>query len=170
MAEEKLNYAELLQILQLIKSAPQFGELHLKFGEVEIDVTRGVPRSVVTEVLPAEASAASDVSETPPSPPAPPPARAQPARSASSAEQPSPKAAVVRSPMVGTFYRAPAPGAPPFVEIGQIVEPSTTICIIEVMKLMSSITAGTRGTVTQILVNNADMVEYDQALVVIEPR
>jgi acetyl-CoA carboxylase biotin carboxyl carrier protein len=72
--------------------------------------------------------------------------------------------------MVGTFYRAPAPGAPPFIEVGQSVEPDTTICIIKVMKLMSPIVAGTRGTVTQILANNAELVEYDQLLVVIEPR
>lgn len=176
MAEEKLEFAELLQILQLIKSASQFEEVYLKFGEIEVHVTRGVPRIGTREDLPAGAPVVRGVSENSPprqaSPTAPAPAAAPaaPVKSTSEAEQTSPKAVFVRSPMVGTFYRAPAPEAPPFVEIGQIVEPGTTICIIEVMKLMSSIVAETRGTVTQILVNNAEMVEYDQVLMAIEPH
>jgi len=71
--------------------------------------------------------------------------------------------------MVGTFYRAPEPGAPPFVEVGQQVEPDTVVCIIEVMKLMNSIPAGTRGTVLHILVAEAAPVEAGQALIVLQP-
>ena len=70
--------------------------------------------------------------------------------------------------MVGTFYRAPEPGAKPFVDVGQKVTPETTVCIIEVMKLMNSVTAGVRGTVLQILVGDSQPVELGQALVVIE--
>ena len=77
---------------------------------------------------------------------------------------------VIRSPMVGTFYRSPAPGAPPFVEVGQAVEPDTTVCIIEVMKLMNSIAAGAQGTVVQILVEDASLVEAAQPLIVLSPR
>ena len=72
--------------------------------------------------------------------------------------------------MVGTVYRSPLPGAPPFVEVGQAVDADTTVCIIEVMKLMNSIPAGARGVVTQILMSDAEMVEYGQVLVVVEPR
>ena len=71
--------------------------------------------------------------------------------------------------MVGTFYRAPAPGAPPFVEVGAKVEPDDVVCIIEVMKLMNSIRAGRRGRVVEILAENAELVEYGQPLIVIEP-
>jgi acetyl-CoA carboxylase biotin carboxyl carrier protein len=71
---------------------------------------------------------------------------------------------------VGTFYRTPQPGQPPFVEVGQPVEPDTTVCIIEVMKLMNSIPAGARGVVTEILVGNTEAVEYGEVLMVIDSR
>jgi acetyl-CoA carboxylase biotin carboxyl carrier protein len=72
--------------------------------------------------------------------------------------------------MVGTFYRKPSPDSTPFVEVGQRVEESSTLCIIEVMKLMNSISAGARGIITHILVANAELVEPDQILMVIDPR
>lgn len=75
----------------------------------------------------------------------------------------------VRSPMAGTFYRAPAPGATPFVEVGQEVEPDDTVCIVEVMKLMNSIPAGVRGRVVRICADNAAAVRHDQVLVLVEP-
>jgi acetyl-CoA carboxylase biotin carboxyl carrier protein len=71
--------------------------------------------------------------------------------------------------MVGTFYRAPAPGADPFVEVGRHVDADTTVCIIEVMKLMNSIPAEARGVVTEILVANGAHVEPGDVLVVIKP-
>ena len=70
----------------------------------------------------------------------------------------------VDSPMLGTFYRAPAPGATPFVEIGSVVEPETTVCLVEVMKMMNSIRAGVSGTIAEILVENAELVEEGQPL------
>jgi acetyl-CoA carboxylase biotin carboxyl carrier protein len=76
---------------------------------------------------------------------------------------------VVRAPMVGTFYRAPEPGAAPFVEAGQHVTADTTVCIIEVMKLMNSIPAGCTGVVTHVLVKDAEPVEYGQPLIAIRP-
>jgi acetyl-CoA carboxylase biotin carboxyl carrier protein len=72
--------------------------------------------------------------------------------------------------MVGTFYLSPGPGVPPFVEPGTRVEADTTVCIIEVMKLMNSIPAGCAGVVRRVLVNNAEPVEYDQPLIAIEPK
>jgi acetyl-CoA carboxylase biotin carboxyl carrier protein len=70
--------------------------------------------------------------------------------------------------MVGTFYRSPEPGAPPFVEPGSHVEPTTIVCIIEVMKLMNSVAAGVSGTVTHVFVENAQLVEHGQPLVAIK--
>jgi len=72
--------------------------------------------------------------------------------------------------MVGTFYRSPEPGAKPFVEVGQTVTPDTTVCIIEVMKLMNSLSAGSSGRVTHLLVDDAEAVDMGQALIVIDPK
>jgi acetyl-CoA carboxylase biotin carboxyl carrier protein len=76
----------------------------------------------------------------------------------------------VRAPIVGTFYRAPQPGAAPFVDVGSEVQPDSVIAIIEVMKLMSSIPALARGTVREILVKDAQFVEKGQLLLRVKPR
>jgi acetyl-CoA carboxylase biotin carboxyl carrier protein len=70
----------------------------------------------------------------------------------------------IESPMLGTFYRAEAPGQPPFVEVGSRVEADTTVCIIEVMKMMNSVPAGVAGTVAEIVAENAELVEYGAPL------
>lgn len=75
----------------------------------------------------------------------------------------------IRAPMVGTFYRAPAPGAPPFVEVGSVVTENNVVGILEVMKLMNSIAAGARGRVARICAQNGAFVEYDQLLMLIQP-
>ena len=75
----------------------------------------------------------------------------------------------IRSPMVGTFYRAPNPGAEPYIEIGSVVEKGAVVCIIEAMKMMNEIQAEQRGRVTRVLVENAEPVEYEQPLFVLEP-
>ena len=77
--------------------------------------------------------------------------------------------ATIEAPMLGTFYRAEAPGKPPFVEVGQRVEPDTIVCIIEVMKMMNSVTAGMAGTIVKVFPANAELVEYGQPLFEIEP-
>jgi acetyl-CoA carboxylase biotin carboxyl carrier protein len=76
---------------------------------------------------------------------------------------------MITSPMLGTFYRAEAPGKPPFVEVGERVEPDTIVCIIEVMKMMNSITAGVSGTIAAVVPENAELVEYGQPLFRVEP-
>jgi len=75
----------------------------------------------------------------------------------------------IRSPMVGTFYRAPNPDAEPYIEIGSVVEKGAVVCIIEAMKMMNEIQAEQRGRVTRVLVENAEPVEYEQPLFVLEP-
>jgi acetyl-CoA carboxylase biotin carboxyl carrier protein len=77
---------------------------------------------------------------------------------------------VVRAPNLGTFYRAPKPGAPPYVSIGQKVAPETELCLIEVMKLFTSVTSGVGGTVQEILAEDSQLVEFDQPLFLIDPR
>lgn len=105
------------------------------------------------------------------------PAAPQPAESSAKSEEKPPqepqedlsKYQEIKSPMVGTFYRSPAPDAPSFVEVGTIVEKNTTLCIVEAMKLMNEIKAGMSGKIYKILVANGHPVEYDQPMFLIEP-
>jgi acetyl-CoA carboxylase biotin carboxyl carrier protein len=75
----------------------------------------------------------------------------------------------IDSPVLGTFYRAESPGAAPFVEVGSAVEPDTVVCIIEVMKMMNSITAGMSGTIVEVVPENGGLVEFGEALFRVEP-
>ena len=153
MAERNLTYDDLMQIVELIKTTSQFSEFRLKVGDIEVSLKRanGEARPVpaVQHSIEEKGLVKSDVAREPVSV--------------------SENLHAVRSPMVGTFYRSPMPGEPPFVEIGQAVEPDTVLCIIEVMKLMNSITAGVAGVVTHVLVDNAAMVDPGQALVAVRP-
>ena len=79
------------------------------------------------------------------------------------------KTVEIKSPMVGTFYRAPNPEAPPYVEVGQQIEPGQVICIIEAMKLMNEIKSEIKGKILEILVDNAEPVEFGQSLFLIDP-
>jgi acetyl-CoA carboxylase biotin carboxyl carrier protein len=75
----------------------------------------------------------------------------------------------IKAPMVGTFYRAPSPEAPPYVNMGDMIEPGQVVCIIEAMKLMNEIKSEVKGKIVDIQVDNAEPVEFGQALFVIEP-
>ena len=93
--------------------------------------------------------------------------QAQPAAPAVAAAAAEPTGHIVKSPMVGTFYRSSAPGAAPFVELGSTIKDGDTICIIEAMKLLNEIDADASGVITQILVENGQPVEFGQPLFVI---
>ena len=79
-------------------------------------------------------------------------------------------ASAVTAPVVGVFYRAPEPGAPPFVEVGSHVDEGTTIGLVEVMKMFNSVTAPVHGEVVELLVDNEDFVEFGQPLIVLQPK
>ncbi len=98
----------------------------------------------------------------------PQPIAAAPAPAAKPAE--SGHRIVIKSPMVGTFYRSPAPDAPPFVEIGQDIDIGQVVCILEAMKLMNEIKSEVAGRIAETLVENGSPVEYGQPLFVVEPR
>lgn len=157
MRNGNLTYEDVLRIVELVKST-QFSEFRLKVGEIEVQLRRSNGAAAQHPQIappPAAGAVAAEAAATP---------------SPRGAERRFPPDAVlVRSPMVGTFYRAPAPDAAPFVQVGQHVEPDTTVCLIEVMKLMNSIAADTRGVVIECLVENGEYVEYAQALMVIRP-
>jgi acetyl-CoA carboxylase biotin carboxyl carrier protein len=95
--------------------------------------------------------------------PATPKQISEPAREALS------KTVEIKSPMVGTFYRAPSPEAPPYAEVGQNIEPGQVICIIEAMKLMNEIKSEIKGKILEVLVDNAEPVEFGQPIFLIEP-
>jgi acetyl-CoA carboxylase biotin carboxyl carrier protein len=100
--------------------------------------------------------------------PAPAPEPAVPAAAPAEPAKPS-RLIEVKSPMVGTFYRAPAPGAPPFVEVGKVVKPGDVLCIIEAMKLMNDIDAEVSGKIVKVIVENGQPVEFGQPLFIIDP-
>jgi oxaloacetate decarboxylase alpha subunit len=102
-------------------------------------------------------------------PVAAPAARPAAAPASAAAAEPESKAKPIVSPMVGTFYRSPAPDADPFVEVGDLIEVGQTVCIIEAMKLMNEIEAETKGRVVEILAENAQPVEFGQKLFLVEP-
>jgi acetyl-CoA carboxylase biotin carboxyl carrier protein len=168
---DQLTYEDLLEIVELIKSSAQFSEFHLKVGDIEVDLRRRTDSGSAQPPAARETHAAAQHhglaggGELSMEPLAPAPGR----RLAHAQDWPE-NSVVVRSPMVGTYYRAPEPGAAAFVQVGQHVSPETTVCIIEVMKLMNSIPAGIGGVVTHVLVEDAAPVEYGQPLIVLRPQ
>jgi acetyl-CoA carboxylase biotin carboxyl carrier protein len=114
----------------------------------------------------AGATGASPPSVTPPSREAPEPGDAA---ASEAREEAASGFAEVTSPMVGTFYRAPAPDAPPYVEVGALVAKGQTLCILEAMKLMNELEAEVSGTIREICVENAEPVEFGQVLFRIDP-
>ena len=144
MSEPKLTQKDVQEILDLVESAAHVVDFSLKYGDVEVRISR---RNPAEGMQPAAASAV-------PAAPARPDVPAVPDAPAGTAKTGAAKAlgvppgmVAIKAPMVGTFYRASAPGAAPFVEVGQKVTPDSVVCIIEVMKLRSSISAGVAGSV-----------------------
>jgi acetyl-CoA carboxylase biotin carboxyl carrier protein len=93
----------------------------------------------------------------------------EPAERAPEAAAESNGARTIEAPLLGTFYRAEAPGATPFVDVGTDVEPGTVVCLIEVMKMMNSIEAGVAGTIVEVCAENAQLVQYGDPLFRVEP-
>jgi acetyl-CoA carboxylase biotin carboxyl carrier protein len=171
-----INQDDVLEILKIIEEST-FDELHLEMGELKLIVRKHTAHGGVQEHKahlqePTEAA----VPETPPEAPEPHQPEASPAIAPEApAAGTEPEAPLdqeglipIKSPMLGTFYRAPKPGAPPFVEVGQVVSENDTVCIIEVMKLFNTIKAGIRGRIAQICAENAQMVEFQQTLFLVE--
>jgi acetyl-CoA carboxylase biotin carboxyl carrier protein len=135
-----------------------------------VDIERGGTRVRISKTPAVAGGSAQVVSALPPMPaPAPAPAASQSASEGGGVAEPASDLADVTSPMVGTFYAAPAPDAPAYVKVGQKVAVGDTLCIIEAMKLMNELEAEVSGTVAEIVVQNADPVEYGQVLFRIDP-
>jgi acetyl-CoA carboxylase biotin carboxyl carrier protein len=154
------------EIRELIKMVTETGvaELEVQQGDSRVRIRR-VLRSGVHHVSapPATGVSALAVASTAPSPEPPPSPQAAPDLLN------DPSLVTVKSPIVGTFYEAPSPGSPNFVKLGDAVKPGDVLCIIESMKLMNEIEAEIAGTVVTKFVNNAQPVEYGEALFAIRP-
>jgi acetyl-CoA carboxylase biotin carboxyl carrier protein len=153
---------DIRKVKKLIELLEESGvaEIEIHEGEESVRISRHAPAAPVAPapvMMPAAATAAMPTA-----------AAAAPAEATKPPEPEIPAGHTVDSPMVGTFYRAPSPGASPFVEIGSQVDVGDTLCIIEAMKMLNQIEADKAGTIAAILVDNAEPVEYGQALFVIE--
>lgn len=153
---------DIRKIKKLIEQVEESGimELEISEGEESVRISRGTPApSAVQYTLPAAAPA-------PLAAPAAPVQAAMPAVTAPATDELA--GHVIRSPMVGTFYRSPSPDAKAFVEVGQTVKAGDALCIVEAMKMMNRIEADKAGVVKAILINDGEPVEFDEPLIIIE--
>ncbi len=146
-----MDLRKLKKLIDLVQESG-IGELEITEGEERVRISRSGPGAPVVVAAPGPAAAA------PGTPAVPVPAAAPEA----------PAGHTLKSPMVGTFYRSPSPGAPAFVEVGQSVTKGQTLCIIEAMKLLNEIESDMAGVVKAVLVEGGQPVEYGQPLFVIE--
>ncbi|SEP10792.1 acetyl-CoA carboxylase biotin carboxyl carrier protein [Aquisalimonas asiatica] len=156
---------DIRKIKRLIELLEESGinEIEIKEGEESVRISRGGAESM-PQMMPQ--AAPQQVPAAAPAPQAPAAPAADAGESAGDSDVPDGHS--VRSPMVGTFYRAPAPGAKPFVEVGQQVKVGDTLCIIEAMKMLNQIEADKAGTVAAIVLEDGQPVEYDQPLFIIQ--
>ena len=149
-----MNLKEIREILELLKGS-DVSEFELGRGDMVLKLRRG-PANVPVALPPpaAPAAPARPAEEPPPAAPVP----------------PKPTYKEILSPIVGTFYRSPAPDAAPFVEVGTRVVKGQVLCIVEAMKIMNQIESDTTGTIAAIIVENAQPVAYGQALFHVTPE
>ena len=162
----ELSEDDVLHILKLIDES-KFDYFQLEVGELKITVSKGDPIPIAGAAQPAPASVA-------PSPaaaavkPAPTTSTAPAAQAAKPVTIPEGMLPII-APLLGTFYVAPEPGAPPFVKVGQQITEDTTVGLIEVMKVFSSVRATVKGTIVELVVQNGQFVEFGQTLFIVKP-
>lgn len=181
MSLDRPDITQLRALVDWVNLSDDVRELSVSFGDVELFISRdrqspggragavSAPAAAPAAVAPVPASA--DVPATAaPAPVAPAQASVAPNAAPALPDALDVDEVVIKAPMVGTFYGAPKPGDPSFVQVGDSVTEETVLGIVEVMKLMNSIEAGVVGTVDRILVENDQAVEYGQPLMVIRRR
>jgi len=156
-----MDLRKLKKLIDLVQESG-IAELEITEGEERVRIASGGAVSVTPVAAPAPVAAVPLAAGA-----APAAASATAAAAPAAAPAPADEGHAVKSPMVGTFYRAPSPDAKPFVEVGGVVKEGETICVIEAMKLMNEIEADASGTIKAILVENGQPVEYGQALFII---
>jgi acetyl-CoA carboxylase biotin carboxyl carrier protein len=167
MSTEKLGLDDIKDLVEWMQGNQDVQEFSLKYGELELFMSRSQGGAPASAAAPQSASAAPSPAPVAATPQAPP---AAPASTPAARVVPKENEVVIKAPMVGTFYAAPKPGAPPFVTEGQLVTAESVLCIVEVMKLMTSIQAQVDGVVEKILVTNGEAVEYGQPLMLIRKQ
>jgi len=148
-----LSDEDVREILRIIDQS-DLSELRIDTDGFSLHVIKGDPGAVASPPPPRKKPRSEPEPEPAPEP----------------ADSHGDRVTTIPAPILGTFYRAEAPGKPPFVEVGSKVEPDTIVCIIEVMKMMNSVSAGVSGTVTEVVAENAHLVEYGEPLFRVEPE
>jgi acetyl-CoA carboxylase biotin carboxyl carrier protein len=159
---------DIAALIELFESS-NWDELHLKIQDFELFLSTN---SQARAALQSSSAAVPAPSPSPGSAVTPPSGTAEGILDAGSTADRAPVPAhwvAVTAPNLGTFYRSPKPGSPPFVELGQAVEPQTELCLIEVMKLFTTLKAGVKGAVKRVCAKDAAMVEFGDILFYIEP-
>jgi len=154
-----MDLRKLKTLIDLVAES-DISELEVTEGESKVRIVKSGAPAAQGQVVMMQPQAAQAMPAV---------AHAAPAAQAAAAEAApaEPTGHVVKSPMVGTFYRSSAPGSPPFVEVGSVVKEGDTLCIIEAMKLLNEIDADASGTIRQILVENGQAVEFGQPLFIV---
>jgi acetyl-CoA carboxylase biotin carboxyl carrier protein len=157
-----MDIKEIKSLIKMIMET-DISEFELENADEKIRIKRGESQEIVHYQSPQQVITTHPMATQP---------EVVPAAGSPAALVPAPaveKGESITSPIVGTFYRAPAPDAPPYVEVGQVVEKGQVLCIIEAMKLMNEIEAEYRGTILKICKENAQPVEFGEALFIVEP-
>lgn len=149
-----MDIKKIQKIIELVQNS-DLAEIEIKEGEESIRINRYSTAAAPVHYAPAHVAAPAQTVVSS-------------GEAAAPAAKPEIKGHIVKSPMVGTFYRSASPGSKAFVEVGVSVQSGQTLCIIEAMKILNQIEADKSGTITQILVENNEPVEYGQPLFVIE--
>jgi acetyl-CoA carboxylase biotin carboxyl carrier protein len=162
-----MNQKEIRELIEFLVEK-DIAEFELERGDVKVKVKRGGAHTVVqarTEVpyVPVPIVSAGPVAVQPAVAPVAPAAEAAPPPAAENLH-------IVKSPIVGTFYEAPSPGAPPFVKAGDTVEIGQVLCIVEAMKLLNEIECDVAGEIVKKMANNGQPIEYGQELFAIRPK
>lgn len=161
----------LSQIQELIKFVAKSGvsEVSLEQKDFKITIKAQEVKSKVQEVIQVAVPQQVAAAPAPAAVAAPAPAPAAKSEEARPKEEANGNLIEIRSPMIGTFYRASSPDKPPFVEVGSSVKQGETVCVIEAMKLFNEIESEVSGKIVKVLVNDSTPVEYDQPLFLVEP-
>ncbi len=160
-----INQGDIFLILKLLEESP-FDELELDTGDLKLHAKKRGSFQGLKNI-----ERKDDQSENPQSIPVPGRAPSSPGGIPNPASEKAMEGLVaIKAPMLGTFYRTPKPGAPPFVEVGAMVNRDDPVCIIEVMKLFNTVKAGVQGRIAQICAEQGRLVEYQQVLFLIENK
>jgi acetyl-CoA carboxylase biotin carboxyl carrier protein len=161
-----MDIKEIQDLIKLINKS-NIGELNIERGDFKLNIKQkeekvmtvsAMPQQVVMQAVPAQAQSVPSAGSTP-----------APAAATAAAPEKEENLVVVKSPMIGTFYRRPGPDKPIFVEVGDEVGVGKVLCIIEAMKLFNEIESEVAGRIVKILVDDSSPVEYDQPLFLVDP-